>query len=194
MARPTLTGVKLRHQDPIRYIIGRVDPAYGVPDQHVPMAWDANTSMYRPFSSILAAGIADAVANFRGFSDGFVQPQRDEEAAYVKIVQSGVVEVLLDAATDIHTETWLTATAGTVVSDDTFTEAADEDVGLLKVMKTCICPESAVQPCPPAVGAATVIAGDETGSPSEAATYPDRRTAWAYFDVNVTKAAVEPPG
>lgn len=192
MARPTLTGVKLRYQDPIRYIVGRVDPAYGVPDQHVPMAWDANTSMYRPFSSILAAGIADAVANFRGFSDGYVQPQRNEEVVFVKIVQSGVVEVLLDVAADVHTETWLTATAGTVVSDDTFTEAADEDIGILKVMKTCSCPEPMLQPCPPAFGAATLIAGDETGSASEAAVYSDRRTAWAYFDVNVTKAIVVP--
>lgn len=188
MARPNLTSVKLRYQDG-DYIIGRVDPAYGVPDQHVPMAWDADKLMYRPFSSVLAAGLADALANFAGFSDGYVQPQPNEEGVYVKIATKGTVEVLLDTATAIHTEMWLTPTAGTVVSNDTFAEATVADSGILKVMKTCNCPEPFLNPCPPDFGAATLFAADETGSPSDAATYANRRTAWAHFEVGKTGPA-----
>jgi hypothetical protein len=182
--------VKLRHQEELRYIVGRVDPAYGVPDQNVPMAWDVNTLMYRPFSSILAADLADAITNFRGFSDGYVQPQADETAVYVKIVQAGIIEVLLDTPTAITTESWLTPTAGTAVSNDTFALAATDEVGLLKVMKVCACSEPFLNPCPPDAGAATLIASGETGSPSTLAVYGNRRTAWAYFDINVTKPAV----
>lgn len=184
MARPNLTGVKLRHQSELKYIIGRVDPAYGVPDQNVPMAWDQHRLLYRPFSSILAADLAEAITNFRGFSDGYVQPYPDEQGLYVKIVQEGIVEVLLDAATAIHTEMLLTPTAGTVVSNDTFADTTTAADSILKVVKTCSCPDPFPQPCPPDAGAATLIAADETGSPSDLAVYSNRRTAWAYFNVS----------
>lgn len=186
MARPNLTSVKIRYKDPLRWIIGRVDPAYGVPEQNVPMAWDPNRLMYRPFSSILAADIADAIANFAGWSDGFLQPRANEEACYVTIVTEGIVEVLLDTATAIHTEMLLTPTAGTVVSNDTFADTAVGADSIMKVIKTCNCTDCRLEPCPPDVAAATLIATDETGSPSDLAVYPDRRTAWAYFNVAYT--------
>jgi hypothetical protein len=189
MARPNLTSVKIRYKDPLRWIIGRVDPAYGVPEQNVPMAWDVNRLMYRPFSSILAADLADAVANFAGWSDGFVQPQPNEEAVYVTIVTEGIVEVLLDTATAIHTQTLLAPTAGTVLSNDTFADTAVAAEAIMKVIKTCNCSEPFMNPCPPDVAAATLIAAAETGSPSDLAVYGDRRTAWAYFNVAYTSGA-----
>jgi hypothetical protein len=191
MARPTLTSVKIRYKDPLRWIIGRVDPAWGVPDQNVPMVWDVNTLMYRPFNSILAADLADAVANFAGWSDGFVQPRANEEACFVTIVTEGIVEVLLDQATAITTETLLAPTVGTVISNDTFAATATPAEAIMKVIKTCSCGDCRLEPCPPDAAEPTAIGtgGSPTGSPSELAVYPDRRTAWAYFNVAYTSGA-----
>lgn len=180
MALPVnLTGVKIRHRFDSYETIGFCDPAYGIPDQNVPLIWDATAKVYRPFSSLTT--VAAAYGAFAGFSDDYVEPQADDLPRKIHVVRSGIVEVQLNTPAAVTTETLLTPVAvSSVVSNTLFAVSATANQCILKVVKVCGCPTWDKDSCPPAAAAAN------NTSPTSAVTYPTVRTVWAYYNVGYT--------
>lgn len=164
---PSYTSVRIRHRLSESDLWGHVDPLWGVPEQNCPMVWDfpaAGVPLLRPFSSITT--IADAIANFAGWSNDYVRPG---VSTTIQLIQHAIVNVELVTPTAVHLWTRVTPVlVSGAVSNYIFTTTdADNADNIGRVWKECACPPS-FQVCPPAAAAAGSLGATGSAAPTRA--------------------------
>lgn len=161
---PSYTSLRIRHRLSESDLWGHIDPLWGIPEQNCPLVRDTDTGLYRPFSSLTT--IAEAIANFAGWSNDYVKPGI---STTIQIIQHAIVNVELVTPTAVTTWTRVTPVlVSGAVSNYIFTTTdADNADNIGRVWKECACPP-AIQVCPPAAAAAGAIGSSGTAAPTRA--------------------------